>query len=216
MDDAQPPVRLSRLDIGMLITLVSVAIGGVVGLIAVLDADSELGALAIGVGITFFIVQGGATIACGLACLARRRLELVALGGLTATGLAIVLLPLALWLEIDNETYAKIAGLAYVWSFFSLVVLGLTLATKPVDPLARALYLGAVGASLLGGILATALILSAGGDDVVPIAGPFPAAALGNQDLLRPLAAALVVIGTLWFGALAASRVERPAPDLTR
>ena len=216
MDDVQQPTRLSRLDIGMLITLVSVAIGGVIGLIAVLDADSELGALGIGVGVTFFIVQGGATIACGLACLARRRLELVALGGLTATGLAIVLLPLALWLEIDNETYAKIAGLAYIWSFFSLIVLGLTLATQPVDPLARALHLGAVGASLLGGILATALILSAGGNDVVPIAGPFPSAAVGNQDLLRPLAAVLVVIATLWFGALAASRVERPAPDLTR
>jgi hypothetical protein len=216
MDDVQQPTRLSRLDIGMLIVLVSVAIGGVVGLIAVLDADSELGALGIGVGVAFFIVQGGATIACGLACLARRRLELVALGGLTATGLAIVLLPLALWLEIDNETYAKIAGLAYIWSFFSLVVLGLTLATQPVDPLARALHLGAVGASLLGGILATALILSAGGNDVVPIAGPFPSAAIGNQDLLRPLAAVLVVIATLWFGALAASRVERPAPDLTR
>jgi hypothetical protein len=216
MDGVQQPTRLSRLDIGMLIVLVSVAIGGVVGLIAVLDADSELGALGIGVGVTFFIVQGGATIACGLACLARRRLELVALGGLTATGLAIVLLPLALWLEIDNETYAKIAGLAYIWSFFSLVVLGLTLATQPVDPLARALRLGAVGASLLGGILATALILSAGGKDVVPIAGPFPSAAVGNQDLLRPLAAVLVLIATLWFGALAASRVERTAPDLTR
>ncbi len=216
MDDPQQPAKLSRLDIGMLIVLVSVAIGGVVGLIAVLDADSELGALVIGVGITFFIVQGGATIACGLACLARRRLELVALGGLTATGLAIVLLPLALWLEIDNETYAKIAGLAYIWSFFSLVVLGLTLATQPVDPLARVLYLAAAGASLLGGILATALILSAGGNDVVPIAGPFPSAALGNQDLLRPLAAVLVAIATLWFGALAASRVERSAPDLTR
>jgi hypothetical protein len=216
MEDVQQPAKLSRLDIGMLITLVSVAIGGVIGLIAVLDADSELGALGIGVGVTFFIVQGGATIACGLACLARRRLELVALGGLTATGLAIVLFPLALWLEIDNETYAKIAGLAYIWSFFSLIVLGLTLATQPADPLARALHLGAVGASLLGGILATALILSAGGNDVVPIAGPFPSAAVGNQDLLRPLAAVLVLIATLWFGALAASRVERPAPDLTR
>jgi hypothetical protein len=216
MDDAQPPARLSRLDIGMLITLVSLAIGGVVGLIAVLHADSEFGALGIGVGVTFLIVQGGATIACGLACLARRRLELVSLAGLAATGLAIVLFAFAIWLEIDSETYAKFAGLAYVWSFFALVVLALTLATQPVDPLARVLYLGAVGASLLGGVIATALILSAGGNDVVPIAGPFPSAALGNQDLLRPLAAVLVVVATLWFGALAASRVERPAPDLTR
>jgi hypothetical protein len=216
MDDAQQPAKLSRLDIGMLITLVSVAIGGVVGLIAVLDADSEIGAFGIGVGVTLLILQGGATIACGLACLARRRLEVVALGGLTAAGLAIVLFALAVWLEIDSESYAKLAGVAYVWSFSSLVVLGLTLATQPVDPLARALYLGTVGASLLGGLVATALVLSAGGGDVVPAAGPLPYAALGNEDLLRPLGAVLVVVAMLWFGALAASRVERPAPDLTR
>ena len=58
MEDVQPPAKLSRLDVGMLITLVSVAIGGVVGLIAVLDADSELGALGIGVGVTFLIAPG--------------------------------------------------------------------------------------------------------------------------------------------------------------
>ena len=216
MDAAESPAKLSRLDVGMLITLVSVAIGGVVGLIAVLDADTEIGALGLGVGVTFLMLQGGATIACGLACLARKRLEVVALGGLVAAGLAIVLFAIAVWLEIDSEPYVKIAGVAYVWSFFGLVALGLTLATQPVDPLARALYLGAVGASLLGGLIATALILSAGGSDLVPTAGPFPYAALGNEDLLRPLGAVLVVIATLWFGALAASRVERPAPNLTR
>ena len=216
MDAAESPAKLSRLDVGMLITLVSVAIGGVVGLIAVLDAGTEIGALGLGVGVTFLMLQGGATIACGLACLARKRLEVVALGGLVAAGLAIVLFAIAVWLEIDSEPYVKIAGVAYVWSFFGLVALALTLATQPVDPLARALYLGAVGASLLGGLIATALILSAGGSDLVPTAGPFPYAALGNEELLRPLGAVLVVIATLWFGALAASRVERPAPDLTR
>ena len=200
----------------MLITLVSVAIGGVVGLIAVLDADSEIGAFGLGVGVTLLMLQGGATIACGLACLARRRLEVVALGGLVAAGLAIVLFALAVWLEIDSETYVKLAAIAYIWSFFALVVLGLTLAAQPVETLARALYLGAASASLLGGLIATALILSTGGGDVVPIAGPFPYAALGNEDLLRPLGAVFVVIATLWFCTLAASRVERPAPDLIR
>jgi hypothetical protein len=216
VEEAQQPATFSRLDIGMLITLVSVAIGGVVGLIAVLDADSEIGAFGLGVGVTLLMLQGGATIACGLACLARRRLEVVALGGLVAAGLAIVLFALAVWLEIDSETYVKLAAIAYIWSFFALVVLGLTLAAQPVETLARALYLGAAGASLLGGLIATALILSTGGGDVVPIAGPFPYAALGNEDLLRPLGAVFVVIATLWFCALAASRVERPAPDLTR
>ena len=110
----------------------------------------------------------------------------------------------------------KIAAIAYIWSFFSLVVLGLTLATQPVDPLARALYLGAVGASLLGGLIATALILSDRRRRRRSDRRAVPIAALGNEDLLRPLGAVLVVIATLWFGALAASRVERPAPDLTR
>ncbi len=124
-----------------------------------LDADSDIGGdSGLGIGMALLVFQAGATIACGLACLARRRLELVALGGLVAAGLAIILFALAIWLEIDDETYAKIAGIAYVWSFFGLIVLGLTLATHPLDRLARALYLGAVGASLLGGVLATALV----------------------------------------------------------
>ena len=216
MEAAQPPATLSRLDIGMLVALVTVGIGGIVGLIAVLAADSEVGALGLGVGVTYLMLQNGATIACALGCLARRRLEVVALGGLAAAGLAIDLFALALWLEIDSETYVKLAAVAYVWSFFALVVLGLALATRPVDPLARVLYLGAVGASLLGGVIATVLILSTGGDDIVPTAGPVPYAAFGNENLLRPLGAVLVVTATLWFGALAASRVERPAPDVTR
>jgi hypothetical protein len=60
------------------------------------------------------------------------------------------------------------------------------------------------------------LALGAGGNGVVAFAPPIPYAALGNEDLLRPLGAVFVVIATLWFCALAASRVERPAPDLTR
>jgi hypothetical protein len=216
MDDVQPPAKLSRLDIGMLITMISVAIAGLIGLIAVIDADSDIAAIGTGIGLALLVFQSGATIACALACLARHRLELLALGGLLAACLAVNLFALAIWLEIDNETYAKIAGIAYVWAFFGLLVLGLTLAARPRDRLARALYLGAVGASLLGVVLATALIASAGGADTVIFASPVPYAALGNEDLLRPLGAVFVVIATLWFGALAASRVERPAPDITR
>jgi hypothetical protein len=200
----------------MLITLISVAIAGLIGLIAVIDADSDIAAIGTGIGLALLVFQSGATIACALACLARRRLELLALGGLLAACLAVNLFALAIWLEIDNETYAKIAGIAYVWAFFGLLVLGLALAARPLDRIARALYLGAVGASLLGGVLATALIASAGSAGTVTYASPVPYAAFGNEDLLRPLGAVFVVIATLWFGALAASRVERPAPDITR
>jgi len=40
----------------------------------------------------------------------------------------------------------------------------------------------------------------------------FNLGSFGNESVLRPLAAILVVNATLWFAALAASRVERPSP----
>ena len=44
----------------------------------------------------------------------------------------------------------------------------------------------------------------------IPEGGRFAAAALLSwRGLLRPLAAALVPLSTLWFGELAASRLER-------
>jgi hypothetical protein len=93
-----------------------------------------------------------------------------------------------------------------------LIALGLTLAARPRNTLGRGLYLGAVGASLLGGVIATALILSAGGADVVPTTAPIPISSLGDESLLRPLGAVLVVIATLWFATLAATRVVRDEP----
>jgi len=38
---------------------------------------------------------------------------------------------------------------------------------------------------------------------------PLGLESISGQSLLRPLAAALVLLSTLWFGALAASRLER-------
>jgi hypothetical protein len=209
VDDPPQVTHLSRLDLGVLITLVCLGIGGIVGLIAVLDAGSDVAAVGKGFGTALIVFQAGATIATALACLARRRLELLALGGLVAAGLAIDLAVLELWLSIDSETYAKLVGVAYVWTFFGLLVFGLALAAQPRDQLARAFHLGAIGASLLGGVIATALIASAGGGDVVPTTTGIPYGVLGNDDLLRPLGVLLVVIATLWFAALAASRVAR-------
>jgi len=213
VDDPPPTAApLSRLDIGVLITLVCLGISAIVGLIAVLDTGNDIAAVGKGFGTALIIFQAGATIAAGLACLVRRRLELLALGGLVAAGLTIDLAVLELWLSIDSETYAKLVGVAYVWTFFGLLVFGLALAAQPRDQLARAFHLGAIGASLLGGLLATALIASAGGGSVVPTTTGIPYGALGNDDLLRPLSAVLVVIATLWFAALAASRVVRDEP----
>jgi hypothetical protein len=74
--------------------------------------------------------------------------------------------------------------------------------------LARYLYFGAVGASLLAAAIASILILTTGTEDVVPTAGPFPVS-FDDQGLVRPLAAIIVVLAALWFAALAASRVDR-------
>src|SRR5687767_3060576 len=196
----------------MLVVLVSMAIAGVVGLIAVLDADNDYAALGIGFGVVWIIFFAGGTIACALACLARRRLEALSLGALAAAGLAVDLLVLAIWLDIDDEWYGKLVGLSFVGALFGLVVLGLTLACQPRDTLARYLYFGAVGASLLGALVAWLLILTTGGDDFAPsVFGNRVGLDLGN-DFARPLAAIVVVLAALWFAALAASRVER-APE---
>ena len=203
------PPSFSRLDIGMLVVLVSMAIAGVVGLIAVLDADNDYAALGIGFGVVWIIFFAGGTIACALACLARGRLEALSLGALFAAGLAVDLLVLAIWLDIDDGWYGKLVGLAFVGALFGLVVLGLTLACQPRDTLARYLYFGAVGASLLGAVVAWLLILTSGGDDFAPsVFGNQVAFDVGNE-FIRPLAAILVVVAALWFAALAASRIER-------
>jgi hypothetical protein len=204
------PQSFSRLDVGIMTVLVSMAVAGLIGLIAVFGASSDIGAAGTGFGIALLIFETGATAACALACLVRGRLEALALGALLAAGLAVNLLALAIWLEIDSEAYAKVTGVAFVWALFGLITLGLGLAVQPRDALARWLYLGAIGASLLAGLFATVLVVDAGGNGVVASAGgPVPVGQFGNESVLRPLGAALVALAALWFAALAASRAER-------
>lgn len=214
IDQPQPqaapePQTFTRLDIGMLIVLVTMAVAGVAGLIAVLDADNDYSALGIGFGVAWAIFFSGGTIACGLACLARGRLEALSLGALVAAGLAVDLFVLAIWLDIEDESYGKLVGIAFVGALFGLVVLGLTLASQPRDTLARYLYLGAVGAAVLAAVIAWILILTSGGDDFGPTVLGDPAPFDFGSDLVRPLAAIVVVLAALWFATLAASRVER-------
>ena len=211
MSDGETPIprSFSRLDVGIMIVLGSMAVAGLIGLITVFDADSDIGAAGTGFGIALLIFETGATAACALACLVRGRLEALSLGALVAAGLAVDLFALAIWLEIHSEAYGKVTGVAFVWALFGLVSLGLSLAVQPRDALARWLYLGAIGASLVAGLFATVLILDAGGNGLVASAGPVPVTQFGNESVLRPLGAALVLLAALWFGALAASRVER-------
>jgi hypothetical protein len=173
----------------------------------VIDADGPGSAVGIGAGTAATVFTAGGTIACALTCLVRRRTEILALGGIAASGLAIDLFVLAIWREIDDETYAKIAGIAFVWTFFGLLMLGLTLAVHARERLARALYLGAMLASAIAGLISSWLIATTG-DEFTPFS-PFGLESISDESLLRPLAAALVLLSTLWFGALAASRLEQ-------
>ena len=55
MEAAEPRSPLSRLDVGIILTLFFVGIAGVLGLIAVVDAGSRIGAVGKGLGIAFVI-----------------------------------------------------------------------------------------------------------------------------------------------------------------
>jgi hypothetical protein len=224
MSDASFATQRSPVELGALITLVALAFAAVVGLIAVIDADNAAAGFGTGLGIAVFIFLAGATIAAALACLTRERVEIVALSSIVAAGLATDLLVLAVWLDIDNEAYAKVAGVAFVWSFFALVVLGLTLAAGRTERLARSLYVGAVGTAALAGLISTWLVVTAGGKEeiasgAVPENGTvvgLPYGALGDDDLLQALGAALVVLAALWFATLAAGRLLAARGDVTR
>ena len=203
----QSPIR-----IGVIMLSAALGFAALIGVIAVIDADGPGSAVGIGAGTAATVFTAGGTIACALACLVRRRTEILALGGIAASGLAIDLFVLAIWREIDDETYAKIAGIAFVWTFFGLLMLGLTLAVHARERLARALYFGAMLASAIAGLILSWLIVTSGdqatGEAVLDYS-IVPYAALGDGNLLRPLSVALVLLSTWWFGALAASRLER-------
>jgi hypothetical protein len=204
------PRSLSRLDAGVLIVLVAMAVAAVGGVIAVLTADSSAGGLGIGLGIAILVFAVGGTVACAVACLARSRLELAALGAIVASGLAVDLAVFAIWLEIDSSSYAKLLGLAVVWSLFALPALGLALVVPRPERLSLACSAAAYAATATCGVIASILVLRAGDDRVTVATAPVPAP-VGDDALLQVLGAMLVLLAATWFGALAASRL----PDHT-
>jgi hypothetical protein len=212
----QERVETSPLRLGVVISLTTLGFAGVAGLIAVLDADQEVSAVGIGLGIALAVFLVGGTIACGLACLIRRRVELAALAGIVAAGVAIDLLVVAIWKEIGNETYGKIVGVSFAWTLYALVILGLTLAVARIEirRLGRStqvLYGCSVGATVFAGLVTTWLIATSGD---VSATGPVETAGVTDDGLLRALGAALVLVATLWFAALAASRIDRHEHDV--
>jgi hypothetical protein len=214
-EPSAPAATRTLLQIGGLITLAALAFAAVVGVIAVIDTDSSPAGFGVGFGIAALIFFTGATIACAFACLIRQRMERIALGALIAACLSVDMIVLAIWLDIDSEAYTKIAGVALVWSFFALVMLGLALAVTAPQHLALALYAGAFTAAVASALVATWLIITEDGSDETAFAGEGSAVVdalpVGNDALLQVLGSMLVLLAAFWFGALAASRL----PDQT-
>ena len=200
----------SLLEIGALIALAALAFAAVVGVIAVIDADSRPAGFALGFGVAALVFFAGAAIASALACLVRGRLEYVALVVLVASCLSIDLVVLGVWLDIGNEAYGKAAGVAFVWSFFGLLVLSLALAVANPERLALALFTSALAAAGAGALISTYLVISAGGSDLDSVTA-FGVTPVGDDALLQVLGALFVLMAAFWFGALAASRL----PDQT-
>ncbi len=59
---------------GAFVTLVTLGIAGILGVVAVLDESHEAAAFGTGIGVAVVVFLSGATIVCGLACLARERI----------------------------------------------------------------------------------------------------------------------------------------------
>jgi len=211
--NAQP---FTPLDVGILVVLVAMAVAGVAGLIAVLTEDNDLSAFGTGFGVVWSIVVSGATMACALATLSRGRLVALSLGALVAAGLAVDLLVLAIWLDIDSQTYGKLVGIALVGALVGLVILGLTLACRPRDAIATWLYFAAVGASLLAVAIAWILILTTGDEDFAPSAFGSDARCLMLPPLPTTLLSRSISRASFWLRAmvsLSASQIfpGRPA-----
>ena len=202
-------MHASPLRLGVLVTFGTFGFAGIVGLIAVFDADRVSSGFGRGLGVAALVFLAGATVACALACLSRRRAELVSVAGAVAAGLALDLLVLAILFDIEDETYAKATGVVFVWGFFALIGLGLSLAVGRLDKPERYLYDGAVVATLAAALISTWLIATAGAKDVANLSGFYFGGSGSDNELFRVLGAALVVLAALWFSALAASRLER-------
>jgi hypothetical protein len=204
----------SPLEAGALVTLVTLGIAGILGVVAVLDENHEAAAFGTGLGIAVVVFLSGATIVCGLACLARGRIAVIALTSTAVAGIALDLVVLAIWRDIGNDTYAKVAGIAAAWTFFALVALGLTLAVDARGRLSRPLYLGAALSTLIAALISTYLIATAGGDSSNEFTEGGGAAFgypvdPGDDTLLRVLGAMLVLLASFWFATIAAHRLEQ-------
>lgn len=83
----------------------SLGLGGLFGLIAVLDANGPLSAFGQGFGAMVLVFTGGATLAVALASLARGHVPAVGVAAVVAAGGTIVLSAFALWQTPESDAY---------------------------------------------------------------------------------------------------------------
>ena len=114
MSEASRTQPRTPLEIGVTFALAALGVAALVGLVAVFDAESVTS----GFGNAFAILLAGGTIAAGVACLARRRAETVALAAIAAAGLAVAT-PVPLTGAADDELLrllgASLVLLAALW-----------------------------------------------------------------------------------------------------
>ena len=194
--------------LGGVLALASFAAAGLLGLIAVVDADNAVTALGKGIGSAVLVFTGGATIVVALACLSRNRLALLALAGVVAAGATVVLTAFALWNEPKSEAYGKLVLVLGTWAFLLLLVLGLALAVADPVGAAELLVYVVAAAAVLAGLVATYLITTGGGGS---LDNPLDALGADEEGLLRLLGVSFVVLAAAWFGAVAAHRLARAA-----
>lgn len=66
--------------------------------------------------------------------------------------------------------------------------------------------------AVIAGLITAWFVISASEDEIAS-PGLVPGGVLEDDSLLRALGAALVLLAALWFGTLAASRLEKPVVD---
>jgi hypothetical protein len=198
--------RLLR--IGGLVALVTLAVAAAAAIAEIVSVDQSITAVGQGVLVAFVIFAVGATFATGLGTLRRRLHEVASLVAIAAAGLGLDLIVLAIWLDVEDETYGKITITMLLWAFLLFLVLALALATHGRGGVTRPLFLVTAAFAAVAGIALTHLII----DGRNAIDNPF---SVLDTDLdgaeLRLIGAALVVFSAGWFATLAASRLARDA-----
>ncbi len=212
MPDAPDSTRFSPwlpvdpLRAGSLLALAGLALATVIALVAVFGESSGGSAVGDAAGLAVAILVAGGTVTCALACLGRRRLELVSVVGVVAAVGSVDVIAVGVWRNATSEGYGKTLAVFVVWSLTLLLVLSLVLAAPLSGPVTRILRSVSYAGLALAAVVTTRLVFSVGEGSLGGVA-PFGFDAGRTEQ--RVLAAALVIGIASWLGTIAASRFER-------